>query len=68
MTQRTVPPATAEELRSAILELLTQQSAPALVTPEGKTALKDAIKARTNPLLADQKVLDVLFSEFVVQF
>jgi flagellar FliL protein len=61
-------PVVVSHLRSAILELLTQQSAPALVTPEGKTALKDAIKARTNPLLADQKVLDVLFSEFVVQF
>jgi flagellar FliL protein len=55
-------------LRSAILELLTQQSAPALVTPEGKEALKQAIQARANPLLADRKVLDVLFSEFVVQF
>jgi flagellar FliL protein len=55
-------------LRSAILELLTQQSAPALVTQDGKDALKAAIKTRTTPLLADAKVLDVLFSEFVVQF
>ena len=55
-------------LRSAILELLTQQSAPELVTPEGKAALKQAIQARTVPLLANRKVLDVLFSEFVVQF
>jgi flagellar FliL protein len=55
-------------LRSAILELLAQQSAPALVTPEGKAALKEAIRARTQPLVKDQKVLDVLFSEFVVQF
>jgi flagellar protein FliL len=55
-------------LRSAILEVLTQQSAPVLVTTEGKQALKTAIKAHVSPLLADQKVLDVLFSEFVVQF
>jgi flagellar basal body-associated protein FliL len=55
-------------LRSAILELLTLESAPVLVTPEGKETLKKKIKARTSELLKDQKVIDVLFSEFVVQF
>jgi flagellar FliL protein len=55
-------------LRSAILELLTLQSAPILVTPEGKEALKKKIRERTTELLKDQKVIDVLFSEFVVQF
>lgn len=55
-------------LRSAILELLTMQSAPVLVTPEGKDALKQEIRARVTGLLHDRKVLDVLFSEFVVQF
>jgi flagellar FliL protein len=55
-------------LRSAILELLTVQSAPVLVTPEGKDTLKKKIKERTSELLKDQKVIDVLFSEFVVQF
>jgi flagellar FliL protein len=55
-------------LRSAILELLTLQSAPVLVTPEGKEALKKKIRERTTELLQDQKVIDVLFSEFVVQF
>jgi flagellar FliL protein len=55
-------------LRSAILELLTVQSAPVLVTPEGKDALKAKIRERTGALLKDTKVLDVLFSEFVVQF
>jgi flagellar FliL protein len=55
-------------LRSTILELLTQQAAPALVTPEGKAALKAAIKERAGALLPGQKVLDVLFAEFVVQF
>lgn len=56
------------QLRSAILELLTQEQAPVLVTPKGKEELKQAIKARTGPMLSKQKVLDVLFSEFVVQF
>ncbi len=61
-------PVLVAHIRSAIIEVLTQQTAPALVTPEGKTALKQAIKDRTSPLLPDKKVLDVLFSEFVVQF
>lgn len=55
-------------LRSAILELLTQQTAPVLVTTEGKEALKHAIKEHTAPVLGEDKVLDVLFAEFVVQF
>jgi len=55
-------------LRSTILELLTVQSAPVLVTPEGKEALKKKIKEQTSEILKDKKVLDVLFSEFVVQF
>jgi len=55
-------------LRSAILEVLTQQSAPVLVTADGKRALKDDIRKRVSPLLPDLKVMDVLFSEFVVQF
>jgi flagellar FliL protein len=55
-------------LRSAILELLTEQKALSLVTAEGKQALKDAIKKRVAGILTEQQVLDVLFSEFVVQF
>jgi flagellar FliL protein len=54
--------------RSSILELLAQQSASELVTPEGKQALKLGIKERVTPLLAHEQVIDVLFSEFVVQF
>jgi len=61
-------PVIAMQVRSGILELLTQQSAAALVTTQGKEALKAAIKAKTTGLLRDQKVIDVLFSEFVVQF
>jgi len=55
-------------MRSEILELLTQQTAAALVTPEGKAALKIAIAERLTPVLDGRKVIDVLFSEFVVQF
>ena len=55
-------------VRSAILELLTEQQAALLVTAAGKQALKDAIKARVSTVIPKSQVLDVLFSEFVVQF
>jgi flagellar FliL protein len=55
-------------LRSAVLELLAQQTSDKLVTPEGKTELKKAIAQRAKPALGETKVLDVLFTDFVVQF
>ena len=55
-------------MRSSILELLTEQTSDTLVTPEGKTALKKAITERASKILTEAKVVDVLFSEFVVQF
>jgi len=55
-------------VRSGILEVLTQQTADALVTPEGKTALKKIIATRAEAALDGTKVADVLFSDFVVQF
>lgn len=56
------------QLRSAVLELLAQQTASALVTPEGKAAMKAAIISRAQEALDGGKIADVLFSEFVVQF
>ena len=61
-------PVVVGHLRSAILELLAEESAAALVTPDGKEALKKTIKEQTSKLVPHQKVMDVLFSEFVVQF
>jgi flagellar protein FliL len=55
-------------LRSAILELLTQQTAEQLTTPEGKEELKKAIAERCGPAMEGKEVLDVLFTDFVVQF
>ncbi len=55
-------------LRSAILELLTTQTADVLVTTEGKQKLKSAILAKANAVLGEGEATDVLFSEFVVQF
>jgi flagellar FliL protein len=55
-------------IRSAILELLAEQRADALVTPEGKNELKKHIAERIEHAAHDLKVVDVLFSEFVIQF
>ena len=56
------------QLQSAILGVLTEQLADDLITPEGKTALKQAILARTGEVLHETPVTDVLLTEFVVQF
>lgn len=54
-------------VRSAILELLTTQKSDALVTPDGKQALKQAIAGRAGDVL-HLEIRDVLFTDFVVQF
>jgi flagellar FliL protein len=59
---------TLKESRSAILEILSQQMAGELVKVEGKQALKKAIVERLSKQIKQTKVLDVFFSEFVVQF
>lgn len=56
------------QARSAILELLTMQKSDTLVTPEGKAALRAAIVERVSEALKPSEVIDVLFSDFVVQF
>jgi flagellar FliL protein len=55
-------------VRSAILELLAQQQASELVTPEGKAALKKSIADGVTHAHHELEVADVLFSEFIVQF
>lgn len=55
-------------VRSAVLELLATQRSSDLVTPEGKAALKKAILKSSAAIVTEAKVVDVLFSEFVVQF
>lgn len=59
---------TTARMRSAVLDLLALQTADVLVTPEGKDELKKAITERVGHLAHETKVIDVLFSEFVVQF
>jgi flagellar protein FliL len=55
-------------LRSAVLDVLSQQTSDKLVTPEGKAELKKVIAERATTALGGKKVLDVLFTDFVVQF
>jgi flagellar protein FliL len=55
-------------VRSAILELLAEQQAEQLATPEGKDELKKNLAERTAHASHELKVIDVLFSEFVIQF
>jgi len=56
------------QARSAILDLLTQQTADVIATPEGKKALKTAIAAHVGAALGGVKAHDVLFSDFVIQY
>ena len=55
-------------VRSAILELLAEQAAETIVTPEGKVELKTMIIERVQHAAHELKVVDVLYSEFVIQF
>ncbi len=64
----TEKPVDLARVRSVILELLAEQQADGLVTPEGKEALKKAIAERATKAVHELKVVDVLFSEFVIQF
>jgi flagellar basal body-associated protein FliL len=55
-------------VRSAILELLAAQRAEALITPDGKATLKREIAEQSAGVVDGIEVLDVLFTEFVVQY
>ncbi len=66
--EMTETPVLAMRARAVILELLGVQLAEQLVTPEGKVALRQAIAERVAEALHEIEVVDVLFSDFVVQF
>lgn len=54
-------------LRDAIIEVLTLQTYQSLRTQEGRVELKNAIKKSINAKVNDIRVVDVLFSTFVIQ-
>lgn len=66
--EMTETPVLTMQARAIILELLSTQQADTLVTPEGKVALRQAIAERIAEALHEIEVVDVLFSDFVVQF
>ncbi len=53
--------------RSMVLDLLSTQTAAAIATAEGKDTLKKAIAEKAS-LALHHEVIDVLFSDFVIQF
>ncbi len=53
-------------VRSAVLELLTTQTSAQLATADGKSSLKSAITHHLSETLGHE-VIDVLFTDFVVQ-
>lgn len=59
---------TVARLRSAIIDVLTAQTAEQIVTAEGKAALKKTIAETAAPLLKSTEVSDVLFADFVIQY
>jgi flagellar FliL protein len=56
------------QARSAMLEVLTTQTSDVLVTPEGKAKLRAALIEKLDHVTEEFEVVDVLFSDFVVQF
>jgi flagellar FliL protein len=54
--------------RSAIVNTLTEQTSEHLATAEGKTRLRDELKEHVSASLKEIEVVDVLFSDFVIQY
>ena len=58
-------------IRAAVLEVLAQQSAEALNTPQGKAALRQQLKVAINHVLEQREgfggIDDVYFTSFIIQ-
>jgi flagellar FliL protein len=55
------------QLRDAILTILSSKNYKDIMNVEGKTALREEIKAKLNQLAVSFKVQNIYFTEFVVQ-
>jgi len=55
------------QLRDAILTILSSKNYNDIMSSEGKTSLREEIKAKMNQLLVGLKVQNIYFTEFVVQ-
>ena len=54
-------------MRDAALEVLGTRTSAALLAPEGKQTLKDELRTTMQQRVPELKVIDVLFTEFLVQ-
>ncbi len=54
-------------MRDGVLTILSSKNYKDIITAEGKSALREEIKARLNQQVTTFKVQNVYFSEFVVQ-
>jgi len=55
------------QLRDSVLSILSSKLFKDILTSEGKNALREEIKGRMNQVLAEVKVQNVYFTEFVIQ-
>ena len=60
-------PVLVSQIRDAILQSITQKKADELLTAEGKQKLREEIIQVTAPLIHGPEVVNVFFTEFVVQ-
>ena len=54
--------------RSAIVDTLTEQTSEHLGSVEGKNKLREELKEKVSASLKEIEVVDVLFSDFVIQY
>lgn len=54
--------------RSAIVNTLTEQTSEHLASVEGKAELRESLKEHVSAALKEIEVVDVLFSDFVIQY
>ena len=64
----TEKPVLAMGARSAIVDTLTEQTSEHLGSVEGKNKLREELKEKVSASLKEIEVVDVLFSDFVIQY
>jgi len=61
-------PVLAMGARSAIVDTLTEQTSAHLASVDGKNKLREELKEKVSASLKEIEVVDVLFSDFVIQY
>ena len=54
-------------LRDTIIQILSSKTASEILTSDGKEKLKDELRQSINGLLGEEKVVEVYFTEFIIQ-